>query len=101
MTGWTAQVEAPFRDDASFWRAVGLSVTAFVSLVAVAIACAVVRSPQLWLAFVVPLGLLAASAAYGRAATERTRPDFSDRSEWRDAERRAVAAALRGLVMRS
>jgi hypothetical protein len=42
----------------------------------------------------VPVLLLVVASGEARVSTARTRPRFSSRDEWRDAERRAVAAAL-------
>lgn len=102
MTGWTARVEEPFRSDRRFWHSVAASVAALVSVVAVVLAVTLGGSGLAFLA-VLPVLLLVLAAGEARASTARTRPQFDSRAQWRDAERRAVAAALgidRGLRFR-
>ena len=96
---WAAGVEEPFRDDPQFWASVGRSADAFWTLV-VATVLVVVLGSYAAVAFVVPLALLIASARNALASTARTRPLFGNRVEWRDAERRAVAAAIPGALIR-
>lgn len=100
MTGWSDHVDDPFRTDPGFWRAVVLNVAALVSILVVAVVNAVVDTTWVRFLVVVPIALLVAAATVGHAATQRTRPSFAGPDEWRAAERRAVAAALRGAVSR-
>jgi hypothetical protein len=97
--GWTARVEAPFRDDPRFWSSVGLSADAFWSLV-VATVLAVLFHSFGAIAFVVPLLLLVVSARNARASTACTRPTFASRNDSRQPERQAVAAAMPGAFVR-
>lgn len=99
MTGWNSEVEEPFRGDPRFWRALGLSVDALLALVLAFVLNAFVGGLAR-LAFVAPAALLLASAWVGRSSTGRTRLQFAGPREWRDAERRAVAAALPGAFLR-
>lgn len=87
------EVAEPFRSDDRFWRSVTTSVFALVTLPAAAAVTGVVGA---WgaMTFVVPAALVAVAARNARASTALTRPTFASRDEWRDAERRAVAAAL-------
>ena len=96
---WAANVEEPFRDDPQFWASVGLSTDALWTLV-IATVLVVLLGPIAAIAFVVPVLLLVVSARDARASTARTRPLFADHNEWRDAERRAVAAAIPGAFVR-
>jgi hypothetical protein len=90
---WSGEVEEPFRSDARFWRCVVVSLVAFGTVVAAAVVTGVAGR---WGAalFVVPILLLAVAARDARASSAATRPMFATREAWRDAERRAVAAAL-------
>ena len=87
------EVAEPFRSDDRFWRSVTASVFALVTLLAAAVVTALVGR---WgaLAFVAPVLLIVVAARNAKASTAVTRPMFASRDEWRDAERRAVAAAL-------
>ena len=100
MTGWTTQVEEPFAGEPKFWRAVALSTAALVTVFVAAVGSALVGAPAGLALFAVPVALLALSLTFARAASARTRQQFADRIAWRDAERRAVASALTGLVRR-
>jgi hypothetical protein len=93
MTGWTARVEEPFRSDRRFWQSVVASIAALVAVVATALAVTLGGSRLAFLA-VLPVVLLVVAAGEARASTSQTRPQFATRTEWREAERRAVAAAL-------
>lgn len=88
-----AEVAEPFRSDAQFWRSVAASLFALVTLLLAAVLTGILGG---WgaLAFAVPVLLLAAAARDAKASTARTRPTFASRQQWREAERRAVAAAL-------
>ena len=96
---WAANVEEPFRDDPQFWASVGRSTDALWMLVAATV-LVVALGPVGAIAFVVPVVLLGVSARDAHASTARTRPLFPDRHEWREAERRAVAAAIPGALIR-
>jgi hypothetical protein len=86
-------VAEPFRSDDRFWRSVTASLFGLVTLLAAAVVTGIVGG---WGAvmFALPVLLLAIAARNARASTAATRPQFASRDEWRDAERRAVAAAL-------
>jgi hypothetical protein len=99
MGAWSTRVEDPFRSDHRFWRAVGLSVDALLA-VAVVVVVAVFVGAIALVALVVPAALLAIAAWQGTASTADSRPTFTGRVAWRDAERRAVAAALPGAFLR-
>jgi hypothetical protein len=99
MTRWAQQVGEPFRSDDEFWRAIGLSVDAFLALVAAVILTLVVGGVA-GVAFVVPGVLLVAASVIARRSSARSREQFGDAAAWREAERRAVAAALPGAVTR-
>ena len=92
-------VEPPFRDDAQFWASVGCSTDAFWSLL-VATVLVVLLGRYAAVAFVVPVVFVGVSARKARASSAHTRPLFDSRNDWRDAERRAVAAALPGALVR-
>lgn len=89
----------PFRDDPRFWSSVGLSVDAVLTLL-VAVVLTSVFGEAGAIAFALPVGLLVVAGLLGRRSTAQTRPLFASRGEWRDAERRAVAAALPGAFLR-
>ena len=99
MHGWTSGVEQPFRDDPQFWAAVGRSADAFWTLLVVTVLVAMLGGYAA-IAYVVPVALLIMAARHARASTARTRPSFASREEWREAERRAVAAAIPGALVR-
>jgi hypothetical protein len=99
VSAWTAKVEDPFRSDPRFWRAVGLSVDALLTMFVAAALVAVFGAPAV-VAFIVPGALLVLAARDGRVSSAATRPMFDGRVAWRDAERRAVAAALPRAVVR-
>jgi len=96
---WTTKVDEPFRTDARFWQAVGLSVDALLAMLAAGVLVALL-GPLATVAFVLPAVLLLLAARAGRASSAMTRAAFDGRIAWRDAERRAVAAALPGAVIR-
>jgi hypothetical protein len=93
MSVWSSEVDEPFRSDERFWRSVAASLLALVA-VPVAVTLTVLLGPIAAAAFVVPALLLAVAGREARASTAASRPRFATRDEWRDAERRAVAAAL-------
>jgi len=93
VTGWTTRVEEPFRSDRRFWQSVAASLASLVAGAATALAVALGGHALAVLA-VAPVVLLGVAAGEARASTARTRPQFASRAQWRDAERRAVAAAL-------
>lgn len=99
MTGWTSSVEEPFQHDPDFWTSVGRSSDAFWTLV-VATVLVVALGRLAFAAFVVPAALIVLSGRHARASTARTRPLFETRAQWREAERRAVAAAIPGGLVR-
>jgi hypothetical protein len=99
VNGWTAKVEAPFRDDAKFWASVGRSADALWTL-AIATLLVAVSGAYAAIAFIGPAVLLVVSGRDARASTAQTRPLFPTRDEWRAAERQAVAAALPGAFVR-
>lgn len=99
MSGWTAKVEAPFRDDPRFWASVGHSADALWALI-VATLIVTTTDPYGAIAFVGPALLLIISGREARASSAQTRPLFATRDEWRAAERQAVAAALPGAFVR-
>ena len=99
MSVWTSKVEAPFRDDAQFWLSVGRSADAFWSLLAATVLVVAVGAYAL-VAFVVPVALVVAGTRHARASTARNRLLFASREEWLGAERRAVAAAIPGALVR-
>lgn len=99
VSGWTAKVEAPFRDDPRFWASVGLSADALWTLV-IATALVVIVGAWAAVAFIGPVLLLITSGRDARASSAQTRPLFATRDEWRAAERQAVAAALPGAFVR-
>jgi hypothetical protein len=99
MPGWTQKVDEPFRSDALFWRAVGRSVDALVTLIVVTVLAAVF-GPVALVGLAVPVALLLVAARHGRLSTARTRAAFENRLSWRDAERAAVATALPGAFTR-
>ena len=88
-----SEVAEPFRSDDPFWHSITASLFGLLTLLAAALATGLAGR---WgaVAFVVPVALLAVAARSARASTARTRPMFATREQWRDAERRAVAAAL-------
>ena len=96
---WAANVESPFRDDPQFWASVGRSADAFWTLL-LATVLVVLLGVYAAITFVVPVLLLVVSGGHARASTACTRPSFADRNEWRVAERRAVAAAIPGALVR-
>jgi len=96
---WASGVEAPFRDDPQFWASVGRSADAFWTLL-FATALVVALGPYAAVAYVVPLVLLVVSGRNARASSGRARPLFPTRNDWREAERRAVAAAIPGALVR-
>jgi hypothetical protein len=100
MSAWTNDVEEPFRADGGFWLAITLNLVALAAIVVVAVLNAIVDAPAARASVVIPLLLLLVAAAVSHAATQRTRPSFAGADEWRQAERRAVAAALKGVVRR-
>ena len=89
----SSDVAEPFRSDDQFWRSVAASLFALVTVLAAALVTGLVGR---WgvVAFAVPVLLLLIAAREARASTARTRPTFATAQEWREAERRAVAAAL-------
>jgi len=89
----SSDVAEPFRSDAQFWRSVVASMFALVTVLAAALVTGLAGR---WgaVAFAVPVLLMAVAAREAKASTARTRPTFATSQEWRDAERRAVAAAL-------
>jgi hypothetical protein len=99
MHAWTPAVAEPFRSDERFWSSVAASMDAFLALVVSVTVFAVVGG---WSAamFVAPAALLARAARHGRASSARTRPTFASKQDWRDAERQAVATAMRGALTR-
>jgi hypothetical protein len=99
VSGWTSKVEAPFRDDASFWASVGRSADALWALL-IATVLVATSGAYAAIAFFGPAVLLVVSGRDARASSARTRPMFSTRDEWRTAERQAVAAALPGAFVR-
>ena len=99
VTGWASGVDAPFRDDPQFWASVGRSADAFWTLL-VATALVVAFGSYAAGAFVVPVLLLVVSGRDARASSARTRPLFPTRNDWRAAERRAVATAIPGSLVR-
>lgn len=99
MNGWTAKVEAPFRDDPGFWESVGRSADALWTLV-IATVLVVILGAWAAIAFLGPALLLVISGREARASGAQTRPLFATREEWRAAERKAVAAALPGAFVR-
>ena len=101
MSGWTDAVDEPFRADGGFWLAITLNLAALATIVVVAVVNAFVDSPIARASVVIPLLLLLTAAAVSHAATQRTRPLFAGADDWRQAERRAVAAALKGAVRRA
>jgi hypothetical protein len=86
-------VVEPFRSDEAFWRSVAASLFALVTLLVAAVVTGLAGRPGA-VAFALPVLLLAVAAREARASTARTRPTFATSQEWREAERRAVAAAL-------
>jgi hypothetical protein len=100
MSGWTTRVDEPFAGEPRFWRAVALATAALGTVVVAAAGSALIGGPVGLALFAVPAALLALSLTFARAASARTRVQFDNRVAWRDAERRAVASALRGLVDR-
>jgi hypothetical protein len=99
VSEWTSRVETPFRGDRQFWTSVGRSADALWTL-ALATVLVAAFGPYAAIAFCVPVVLLVLSGRDARASTERTRPLFPTRDEWRAAERQAVAAALPGAFVR-
>jgi len=89
----STDVAEPFRSDDRFWRSVASSLLALLTLLAAAVITGLAGR---WaaVAFIVPVLLVANAAREARASTARTRPTFATKEEWREAERRAVAAAL-------
>jgi hypothetical protein len=89
----STDIAEPFRSDDQFWRAVVASLFALVTLMVAVVLTGLVGG---WgaVAFAVPVLLLIVASREAKASTARTRPTFASRQEWRDAERRAVAAAL-------
>jgi len=89
----SSEVAEPFRSDDRFWHSVTASLFALMTVLAAALLTGMFGR---WgaAAFVVPVLLLVVAARDAKASTARTRPTFATTEEWRDAERRAVAAAL-------
>ena len=90
---WSDRVSEPFRSDRQFWRSLLASVGALVGLVAASIVFSLAGAVAA-AAYVVPVALLATAAMLARSSSAATRPQFSTREQWRDAEREAVARAL-------
>ena len=90
---WAERVSEPFRSERRFWRSLSASIAAVVAVVAVSLAVALAGGAAA-VAYVVPVALLAAAAAFARSSSAVTRPQFATREQWRDAEREAVARAL-------
>lgn len=99
MRAWTSAVDEPFRSDERFWQSVAASMDAFAALVVAVVVFTAVGGLSAVL-FVAPVVLLAVAAVHGRASSARTRASYPTRGDWRDAERRAVAAAMRGALTR-
>lgn len=93
MRAWSRTVDNPFRDNGAFWRSIAASVGALATFV-LAVLLHVTVGAVGAVAYVVPAALLVLAAVAGRASSAVTRPTFATDEEWREAERRAVAAAL-------
>ena len=91
---WSDRVSEPFRSDRRFWWSLSASLAAVVSLVLVSVLVAAAGRGAA-IAYVAPLLLLVVAANTARSSSAATRPQFATREQWRDAERNAVAAALR------
>ena len=90
---WSERVSEPFRSDRQFWWSLSASLASVVTLVAASVVVATVGGVSV-VAYSVPLVLLVLAAIAARTSSEATRPQFASRTQWRDAERKAVAAAL-------
>lgn len=99
MRAWTTSVDEPFRGDEQFWRSVAASMDALAALVVAVVVFALVGGLSV-VFFVAPVLLLVVAGVHGRASSAVTRPSYATRDEWRDAERRAVASAMRGALTR-
>jgi hypothetical protein len=93
MRPWKTDVAEPFASNDDFWRSVGSSVDASLTLV-VTVVLAAAFGPVAAIAFVLPIALLMYAALTGRRSAAQTRGRFATHDEWRDAERRAVASVL-------
>lgn len=95
---WADTVAEPFRSDRDFWSSVAASADALVTL-AVAIAVAVIlvlTGERMWsfVPFVLPVALTVRAAKIAHASSRRNQQAFTDRRQWRDAERQAVSSVF-------
>jgi hypothetical protein len=95
---WSQQIAEPFRSDREFWNGLAASADAVIALVAAAAVAVVLAltGHALWALtpFAVP-GVLAVRAGFiSRSSSRRSRDQFAERQDWRDAERTAVASAF-------
>lgn len=101
---WADSVAEPFRSDRDFWSSLAASADALVTLAAaIAVAVALVLTGErIWsfLPFAVPVALIVRAALIARASSRRNQQAFTDRKQWRDAEREAVAAVFFRVVGR-
>ena len=93
MSSAGGPVGEPFASDANFWRSVRASCAALIS-VGAATTLTALLGPLWALSYTVPAALLVSAAIAGRASSRRSQRAFASHELWRDAERRAVAAAL-------
>jgi hypothetical protein len=103
-TDWSDDVAEPFRSDSRFWASVAASADALLAmLVAAAVAVTLaltVGGPWPFLPFVVPAGLLVRAAWCGGISARNSRESFNGDTQWRAAERRAVAQVFARVLLR-
>ena len=94
----TAPVDEPFRSDPAFWSSMATCVDALLAVVFAAVVAVVISifGGGTWA--LLPFAVAAAAVIRaGRASTRSSRDNrtrFPDHATWREAERRAVAAAF-------
>jgi hypothetical protein len=99
VTAWSSYAPEPFASNREFWRSVGASVDGLLTMLVAAVVVTAV-GPWGLLTFAAPVTLLVRAGVTGRRSMHATRPQFTDRRAWREAERKAVAAVFFSALIR-
>ena len=92
-------VPAPFADDPDFRHSIAASVGGLL-LALIATGLTLTFGPLAALGYLAAAALLAWAALVGRRSSVRSRRSFATRTEWKLAERQAVAAMLASAFVR-